>query len=145
VPPGTPVRLDPFRAPLVREVRERVASADPDPELADALDRWELSLFQDEPFRSEQLRVALEALLGGGDGLWAATLRAAVLLGETGRERAEKLSRLRSGGSGAAVREALVETLAYGDRLELIEALDAPLLGRRARPAVEIAAAAASG
>jgi hypothetical protein len=145
VPPGEPARLDAFRAPLVREVRERVASADPDPELADALDRWELSLFQDDPFRSQQLRAALEGLLGGGDGLWAATLRAAVLLGETGRERAEKLSRLRSGDSAAAVREALVETLAYGDRAELIDALDETLLGLRARPAVELAAEAASG
>jgi hypothetical protein len=145
VPPGTPARLDPFRAPLVRDVRERVASADPDPELAEALDRWELSLFQDEPFRSEQLRAALEALLGGGDGLWAATLRAAVLLGEAGRERAEKLSRLRSGDSGATVREALVETLACGDRPALIEALDATLLGLRARPSVELAVETAAG
>jgi hypothetical protein len=140
VPPGEPARLDAFRAPLARELRERVASAEPDPELADALDRWELSLFQDDPFRSEQLRAALEALLGAGDGAWAATLRAAVLVGETGRDRADKLSELRSGDAAAVVREALVETLAYGDRLELIEALDETLLGLRARPAVELAA-----
>jgi hypothetical protein len=38
------------------------------------------------------------------------------------------------------VREALVETLAYGDRVELIEALDETLLGLRPRPAVELAA-----
>ena len=145
VPPGEPTRLDAFRAPLARELRERVAGADPDPELADALDRWELSLFQDEPFRTEQLRAALEALFGGGDGVWAATLRAAVLIGETGRERAEKLSKLRSADAAAVVREALVETLAYGDRPELIEALDETLLGLRPRPAVELAAEAAVG
>jgi hypothetical protein len=145
VPPGEPTRLDAFRAPLARELRVRVAGADPDPELADALDRWELSLFQDEPFRTEQLRAALDALFGGGDGLWAATLRAAVLIGETGRERAEKLSALRSDDAAAAVREALVETLAYGDRPELIEALDETLVGLRPRPAVELAAEAAVG
>ena len=33
--------------------------ADADPALAEALDRWELSLFQHEPFRAEQLRAAL--------------------------------------------------------------------------------------
>ena len=51
--------------------------------------------FADEPFRSEQLREALAALLGGPDGLWAASVRAAVLLGETGRDRADELERLR--------------------------------------------------
>jgi hypothetical protein len=140
IPPGEPTRLDAFRARVARALRERVATADPDPELADALDRWELSLFQDDPFRSEQLRTALEALLGGGDGLWAARLRAAVLLGETARERAEKLAELRSGDPAAAVREALVETLAFGDRIELVEALDQTLLGLRPRPAVDLAA-----
>jgi hypothetical protein len=142
VPPGEPARLDAFRARLTRNLRERIACADPDPELADALDRWELSLFQDEPFRSEQLRAALEALLGAGDGLWAATLRAAVLVGEPGRERAQKLAEVRSGDAGVVVREALVETLAYGDRVELVEALDETLLGLRPRPAVELAAEA---
>jgi hypothetical protein len=138
IPPGEPSRLDAFRARLARDLRHRVAAADPDPELADALDRWELSLFQDEPFRSEQLRTALEALLGAGDGVWAATLRAAVLLGEPGRERAEHLAELRML-SPAAVRQTLVETLAYGDRVELVEALDETLLGLRPRPAVELA------
>jgi hypothetical protein len=138
IPPGEPSRLDAFRARLARDLRHRVAAADPDPELADALDRWELSLFQDEPFRSEQLRTALEALLGAGDGVWAATLRAAVLLGEPGRERAEQLAELRTL-SPAAVRQTLVETLAYGDRVELVEALDETLLGLRPRPAVELA------
>ena len=141
IPPGEPTRLDTFRARLARELRERVATADPDPELADALDRWELSLFQDDPFRSEQLRAALEALLGRRRRPLGGELRAAVLLGETGRERAESWPSSASGRSRAAVREALVETLAYGDRIELIEALDETLLGLRPRPAVELAAA----
>jgi hypothetical protein len=141
VPPGEPSRLDSLRARLARELRERIAAADPDPELADALDRWELSLFQDEPFRSEQLRAALEALLGAGDGLWAATLRAAVLVGEPGRERAERLAELRTL-SPSAVRQTLVETLAHHDRVELVGALDETLLGLRPRPAVEPAAEA---
>ena len=141
IPPGEPSRLDAFRARLARDLRERVSRADPDPELADALDRWELSIFQDEPFRSEQLRAVLESLLGAGDGLWAATLRAAALVGESGRERAHKLSELRSENSAVAVREALVETLAYGDRVELVGALDETLLGLRPRPAVALIAA----
>src|SRR6058998_3517252 len=95
-PPGEPTRLDAFRARLASDLHERLGCAEDDPELAEALDRWELSLFAEEPFRSEQLREALAALLGGPDGLWAATVRAAVLLGETGRERAEELERLRS-------------------------------------------------
>jgi hypothetical protein len=141
IPPGEPSRLDGVRARLARDLRERIASADPDAELADALDRWELSLFQEEPFRSEQLRTALEALLGAGDGLWAATLRAAVLLGEPGRERAQHLAELRAL-SPAGVRQTLMETLAHGDRVELVQALDETLLGLRPRPAIELAAEA---
>ncbi len=55
-PPGEPDRLDGFRGAAAREVLARLSLADGDPALADALDRWELSLFQNEPFRSEQLR-----------------------------------------------------------------------------------------
>src|SRR3954447_13138332 len=62
-PPGEPSRLDTFRGKLARDLLERIASADDDPELAEGLDRWELSLFRPEPFRSEQLREALTALL----------------------------------------------------------------------------------
>jgi hypothetical protein len=140
-PPGEPTRLDVFRGELARGLRERVAAADDDQALGEALDRWELSLFQTEPFRSEQLRTALESLLGAGDGLWAAALRAAVLLGESGRDRAQHHARLRplvEGGdadtSGDAVRDALVETLLFGDRAELVEALDESLLGVRPGP-----------
>jgi hypothetical protein len=141
-PPGEASRLDPFRGKLARDVLERISTADDDPELAEALDRWELSLFASEPFRSEQLREALTALLGGIDGLWAATVRTAVLLGETARDRAAQLERLRALGAGEpasaatadAVRRALVETLLHRDRGALVAALDESLLGLRARP-----------
>jgi hypothetical protein len=149
-PPGEPTRLDAFRARLASDLLARLGRADEDPELAEALDRWELSLFADEPFRSEQLRESLAALLGGPDGLWAAAVRAAVMLGETGRDRAEELERLRAlvhgeeAGRGAAeaVRKAVVETVAHGDRSRLIASLDDALLGVRPRPAGYFAALA---
>src|SRR3954463_12422558 len=80
-PPGEPTRLDPFRASVAEKLRPRLALADDDPQLGDALDRWELSLFQDDPFRSEQLRHALDAALGDGQGSWAAAMRGGALLG----------------------------------------------------------------
>ena len=149
-PAGEPTRLDPFRARLASELVGRLSAADADPELGEALDRWELSLFQDEPFRSEQLRESLAALLGGTDGLWAAALRASLLLGETPRERAalmECLSRLARGeraGAGDAdlQRRALVEVLMHEDRARLVEALDESALGLRPRPAGYFAARA---
>ncbi len=55
-PPGEASRLDGFRTPIAVEVLTALAAADGDPELAEALDRWELSLFQNEPFRSERPR-----------------------------------------------------------------------------------------
>jgi hypothetical protein len=141
-PLGEGARLDPFRGEVAGAVRSRLTLADGDPELGEALDRWELSLFQEEPFRSEQLRAALDALLGGGDGLWAAALRAAVLLGETAREREALLSALRDLAGRRttnktavdAVRRALAETLQHGNRRELVSALDESLLGVRPRP-----------
>ncbi len=149
-PPGEPSRLDAFRGKLARDLLERISDADEDPDLAEALDRWELSLFANEPYRSEQLREALTALLGGNDGLWAATVRTAVLLGETARDRAGQLERLRGLGNGEpaspstadAIRRALVETLLHGDRPALVAALDESLLGLRARPAAFLAAVA---
>ncbi|MFL5925233.1 MAG: hypothetical protein ACJ743_08700 [Gaiellaceae bacterium] len=149
-PPGEPTRLDAFRARLASDLLERLGRAEEDPELAEALDRWELSLFADEPFRSEQLREALAALLGGADGLWAAAVRAAVLLGETGSDRVEQLERLRGlargepagRSAGDAVRKAVVETLVHGDRAALVSALDDALLGVRPRPAGYFAAIA---
>jgi hypothetical protein len=131
-PPGEPTRLDEFRGPLAAELLVRLGLADADTNLAEALDRWELSLFQHEPFRSEQLRAALAALLGG---TWP--LRAAVLLEEE-PERREALHRdLAALGDGAeatapaatAVRRALVEALRDGDRGALVDRLDRMLLG----------------
>jgi len=151
-PPGEPVRLDAYHAGLAAELRRRLPLADDDRELGEALDRFELSLFQDEPFRSEQLRIGLEALLGAGDGFFAAAMRAAALLGESGRERVELVEVLRSLGTGGpaengaldAVRRAVVETLVHGQRVALVEALDEALLGVRPRPAAALELQAAA-
>jgi hypothetical protein len=132
-PAGEPTRLDAFRGAVAADLRERLVLADEDPELGEALDRWELSLFQDGPFRAEQLRESLAALLGGSDGLWAAAVRGAVLLGETARERAELHVRLSGDPDPDAVRRALVETLLHGDRAALVAALDETILGLRPR------------
>ena len=150
-PAGEATRLDVFRGRLARDLLTCLAAAETDAELGEALDRWELSLFQEEPFRSEQLRQALTGLLGGQDGAWAAALRAAVLLGETGNERGQLLSCLRSLVHGEAatpdaadaVRRSLVETLVYRDRGQLVQALDETLLGLRPRPRAAFAARAA--
>ncbi len=151
-PPGEPVRIDFVTADRVTRLRERLVRADDDRELGDALDRWELSLFQDDPFASEQLRGSLTALLGAGDGLFAASLRAASLLGETPRERVDLLGRLRLLGAGDAaasagdlVRRAIVEVLEHDDRRELIVALDDSLLGLRAKPAARLEPVSAIG
>jgi hypothetical protein len=141
-PPGEPTRLDAVRAGRVRALLERLVSVDGDPDLGEALDRWELSLFQSEPFRSEQLRESLSALLGGGDGLATAALRAAMLLGESGHERSAFLAELRALASGEpagaaaadAVRRALVDAVQHGDRAALVAELDEALLGLRPRP-----------
>jgi hypothetical protein len=140
------------RAALVRDLLERLGSADDDPDLGEALDRWELSLFQADPFRSEQLRESLAALLGGGDGLATAALRGAILLGESGRERAALLEELRalaagdaaSGVAADAVRRALVETVVYEDRAGLVTGLDEALLGLRPRPGRPVGGAVAA-
>jgi hypothetical protein len=112
-----------------------LSAADEDPDLGEALDRWELSLFQDGPFRAEQLRESLVALLGGTDGLWAAVVRGAILLGETPRERADFQTRLADDPDADAVRRALVETLLRGERAMLVRMLDETILGLRPAPA----------
>jgi hypothetical protein len=131
-PPGDPTRLDEFRAPLAAELLVQLGLADADTGLAEALDRWELSLFQNEPFRSEQLRASFAVLLGS---TWP--LRAAVLL-EGQQEQRETLHRdlaaLADGGEATplaadAVRRSLVEVLREGDRAELAPRLDRMLLG----------------
>ena len=145
LPAGEPTRLDAFRAQLAAELRPRLALADEDPDLGEALDRWELSLFQDASFRDEQLRESLAALLGGTDGIWAASVRAALLVGDSPRERGELLAQLREESPAPdAVRRALVEVLMHGDRRALVAALDESILGLRPRPAGYSALRAAS-
>jgi hypothetical protein len=143
-PRGEATRLDAVRARLAGDLRERLPLADEDRGLAEALDRWELSLFAEEPFRSGQVRDALTALFGGDDGAWAAAMRIAVLVGDNTKARADLLEELRQDhanrGVRDALRRALVETLLYGNRAELIRSLDETLLGLRPRPATALAA-----
>jgi hypothetical protein len=135
-PPGEPTRLDPFRAQVAAKLIPQLALVDRDPHLGDALDRWELSLFQDDPFRGEQLRHALDAALGEGDGTWAAAMRAAALLGETAEERADLAESFRTP-TPDLVRRMLVAMLLHGDRAALLRELDHALLGLKAgRPRV---------
>ena len=150
-PPGEPTRLDVFRGETARVLIGKLGAAEDDRELGDALDRWELALFQDGSFRAEQLRSSLEALLGNGDGAWAAALRTAVLLGETGRERQDCLVVLRRLCEGVArpeaadlVRRALVVTVTRGEREKLIAELDESLLGVRPTPSSRVTQALAS-
>ena len=123
-PPGEPTRLDLFRAQVAVRLIPQLALADGDARLGDALDRWELSLFQDDPFRREQLRHALDAALGDGDGTWAAAMRAAALLGETDAEQFRAPT-------PDLMRRTLVAMLEHGDRAALLRELDAKLLGAR--------------
>ena len=134
-PAGDPTRFDSFRASLATELLPKLTLADEDPELGEALDRWELSLFQDGPFQAEQLRESLAALLGGTDGLWAAAVRGAILLGETPRARAELQDRLSGDPDPDVVRRGIVATLLHGDRARLVAELDESILGLRAAPA----------
>jgi hypothetical protein len=137
-PDGEPTRLDPWRGKLAADLLAKLADGG-DPELGEALERWELALFEDEPLRSERLREALGALLGGSDGLWAAAMRTAVLLGEPGPEREPVVVGLRALARGEpgdpdVLRRAFVETILHGERDRLLPALDDALLGLRARP-----------
>ncbi len=144
-PLGEPTRLDKFRGKVAAEIRRRLPAADDDRQLAEALDRWELSLFQDGQFRTEQVRESLTALLGESDGPWAAGLRAATLLAESPKERTELFERLRDFGSDEAadaLRRALVETLMHGSRSALVASLDEAILGLAPRPAGYLAARA---
>jgi hypothetical protein len=142
-PPGEPSRLDRFRTPIAVDVLAALGQVDGDPELAEALDRWELSLFQNEPFRSEQLRAALGTLLGE---TWP--LRGAVLLEDAGTAREELHGHFLSlaGGDSAssaaldAARRAIVAALRSGDRAELVHDLDRELLGLPRRASAQAAA-----
>ena len=137
-PPGESSRLDSFRTPIAVDVLAALGDADGDPELADALDRWELSLFQNEPFRGEQLRAALASLLGD---TWP--MRGCVLLGEDRGAREElygELDRHSRPGEPAttaavdAARRAIVAVLRSRDRDRLVHDLDRELLGLDRQP-----------
>lgn len=140
-PPGDATRLDSFRGALAGELLVRLGLADADSALAEALDRWELSLFQNEPFRSDQLRAAFVALLGE---TWP--LRAAVLLETQPEARATLHAGLISLACGEecsaaaadAARRAIVETLQHGDRPALLRELDDALLGVRDRAPLRV-------
>jgi hypothetical protein len=137
-PPGESSRLDAFRTPIAVDVLAALGDADGDPELADALDRWELSLFQSEPFRSEQIRAALTSLLGE---TWP--MRCCVLLADDSGAREELYAELTALGSGDtatpatvdAARRAVVAILRSRDRDRLAHELDRELLGLGRRPA----------
>ncbi len=141
-PPGEPTHLDSFRGELAGELLLRLGLADADSALAEALDRWELSLFQHEPFRSDQLRAAFVALLGE---TWP--LRAAVLLETDPARRAvlhADLNELAIGQESTpavadAARRSLVEALERGDRPALLRELDDALLGVRDRRPLRVA------
>jgi hypothetical protein len=143
-PAGEPGRLDSFRATLAMDLLLKLDEVDDDPELGEAIDRWELSLFQDGPFQAEQLRESLAALLGGNDGLWAAAVRGAVLLGETPRARAELQERLSGDPDPDVVRRAIVETTLHGDRAALVKTLDQSILGLREAPPTVLRRAASA-
>jgi hypothetical protein len=135
-PPGESSRLDAFRAPIAVDVLSVLGDADGDPGLADALDRWELSLFQSEPFRSEQIRAALAALLGD---TWP--MRCCVLLADDAAAREElygDLTALSAGEAASpaavdAARRAVVAVLRARDRDRLAHDLDRELLGLERR------------
>lgn len=141
-PPGEPTRLDVFRGELAVRLLAELGRADADTVLAEALDRWELSLFQHEPFRSEQVRAALAALLGE---TWP--LRTAVLLEEEAGARTalhDDLALMVAGDNGTpaavdAARRALVEVLQHDDRAALARELDDELLGSRGRRSLKLA------
>jgi hypothetical protein len=137
LPTGEPTRLDQFRGRIAGEVFRRLSGPADDPELLEALDRWELALFHQGPLRAEGLREALVELLGGDDGAWAAAMRASALVGETPDERAQLLEGLVSlvegNGPGAqgeeVLRRALVAAVRADSRSELMATLDNTLLG----------------
>jgi hypothetical protein len=141
-PPGEATRLDTFRGGLAGELLVRLGFADADPSLAEALDRWELSLFQQDPFSSGQVRASLAALLGD---TWP--LRAAVLLEDdppTRRSLHTDLAALAAGTNATpaavdAARRALIEGLRHHDRAGLIRDLDDELLGLHERRSARLA------
>lgn len=137
VPAGEPTRLDSFRGAVAARVFDSLICGSADPDLLEALERWELALFRQGPLRAEELREGLVSLLGGHEGAWAAAMRAAALVGETPTERTALLRGLVGlvDGEGPGpwaedvLRKALLETLMADSRDELLAKLDRRLLG----------------
>ena len=134
-PRGEAIRLDALRGRLAADLRERLPLADDDRELGEALDRWELSLFADEPFRSGAgARRAHRAprrrrrRLGGGDARprCCSARRPPTASRCSSELRAE---RRRAAPRATPLRRALVEMLLHGNRADLVETLDETLLG----------------
>jgi hypothetical protein len=141
IPAGEPTRLDPFRATVVAALIRRLSSLH-DHDLLEALERFEIALFNRGPLRADELSEALILLLGGEDGGYAAALRASALLGESPADRGELLETLRGlvdgdGPGGRAedvVRRALIESVLCDSREQLVRSLDEALLGARPYP-----------
>jgi hypothetical protein len=142
-PAGEPTRLDAWRGRLAADVLDRLDTSEDDSAIGDALERWELALFEAEPLRSERLREALGGMMGGTDGLWAASMRTAILIADTSQDRAGLIGGVRALARGdrsddrtvETLRRALVEVVLHDDRQRLLDALDEAMLGLRARPA----------
>ena len=140
---GEPTRLDPFRGRPRRRPARAARAGRGRPRARRGARPLGAVAVRGRAVRSEQLRESLAALLGGGDGLWAAAMRAAVLVGET-RPRAGRALRpparahaRRAGRSRGAdvVRRAIVEVLLHErPRRGCSSALDDALLGLRPRP-----------
>ena len=137
-PPGEPTRLDAFRgAVAARAARACSRSPTRIAKLGDALDRWELVALPGRPVpRPSSCGTRSTPLLGDGDGIWAAAMRAAALLGET-PERARGAC---ASGSASRRRDLVrrarwSRSLLHGDRAR------AAARARRgaARPAVAVA------
>ena len=136
-PHGEPTRLDEFRGRLAAELRARLLAADEDHELGDALDRWELSLFQADPFRARAAaRVARRAARRRRRAVGRLRARRGRC---SARRPAERGRAPRAAGSDAPspdlVRRALVEVVMHGDRRELIASLDDVAARAAPRPA----------
>lgn len=150
-PEGEPARIDAFRGRLASSLFERLGDGDLEPDVLEAVERYEIALFNRGPLRADELREALVLLLGSEDGSWAAAMRAAALVGETPDERAELLSALRplveGDGAGArsedVVRRAIVESILADSRDSLVSSIDEALLGVRPRVPLADAARAA--
>ena len=100
-----------------------------------------LGLYMESGRRLQVVAVLSAALLAGADGLWAAAVRGAILLGETPRARAELQERLSGDPDPDVVRRAIVETILHGDRTKLVKTLDESILGLRPAPTRHIAVA----